>query len=209
MKPNKPEDLWKYVNVCKSYECWPFMGHCERGGYGRFKISGKKYITHRLAYELVYGQFDKTLYVCHICDNPPCCNPFHLYLGTAKDNAQDRNEKGRHADISGAASWLSKLDTDTVIDIRMQYNALSIAALSRKYNVSYNTIRRIVRGETFKNAGGPKTHRSISKLSIEEVTAIKELLSVGIHKKTIAVWFEVDPTSITNIATGKTWDANG
>lgn len=76
-------------------ECWPFRGTILNTGYGQIKIGRQKVSAHRLAYEFAFGDIPHGICVCHTCDNPPCCNPSHLFLGTHKDNAIDRERKGR------------------------------------------------------------------------------------------------------------------
>ena len=80
--------------------CWPWMGHRTRQGYGQVKILGKSTPAHRVAWELTNGPIPLgdhfgTTCACHRCDNPPCCNPAHLFLGTMADNVADRDAKGR------------------------------------------------------------------------------------------------------------------
>ena len=88
-KPTPKDQLWERLD--KSSACWTWTGKRYPTGYGRF---GKHY-AHRVAYELAYGPIPEGMHVCHSCDNPPCCNPAHLWIGTPKDNMQDRERKGR------------------------------------------------------------------------------------------------------------------
>ncbi len=76
------------------HDCWEWQGPrsvVERGGYGVMK--GRK--AHRVSWELHHGPIPEGMHVCHHCDNPPCVNPDHLFLGTDKDNAEDKVSKGR------------------------------------------------------------------------------------------------------------------
>lgn len=76
--------------------CWEAKGYRDKDGYVHFKAQNKDLIAHRIAHLLAYGDPGEFL-VCHTCDNPPCCNPFHLFKGTALDNNRDKVKKGRAA----------------------------------------------------------------------------------------------------------------
>src|SRR5689334_1517297 len=95
--PNSATDLWKYVAIAGPEDCWPWTRAVVGFGYGHFKVAGRSVQTNRLAYELKNGPIPDGLCVLHRCDNPPCCNPAHLFLGTRKENNQDRHRKGRNA----------------------------------------------------------------------------------------------------------------
>lgn len=87
--------FWSQVEIMGNDECWPWMG-AKVGAYGRFTIKHNyQEYAHRVAYELGYHKQAGELYVCHHCDNPVCCNPSHLFLGTARDNVMDSVDKGR------------------------------------------------------------------------------------------------------------------
>lgn len=74
--------------------CWLWAAS-KKGFYGQFSYKSKNLYAHRVSYEIYKGPIPEGLCVCHSCDNSQCCNPDHLWLGTAKDNAVDRDAKGR------------------------------------------------------------------------------------------------------------------
>jgi hypothetical protein len=75
--------------------CWPWTGSRRGGGYGRVTVNGRSTSASRVAYELTHGTIPDGKHVCHTCDNPPCCNPAHLWVGTPADNTRDMLSKGR------------------------------------------------------------------------------------------------------------------
>lgn len=76
-------------------DCLVFTGTRSRQGYGSLRVAGAMIKAHRVAWELAHGQIPAGMAVCHRCDNPPCCNVAHLFLGTIADNNADRHAKGR------------------------------------------------------------------------------------------------------------------
>ena len=97
------ERFWAKVARGGSIDCWEWQGHLTPKGYGQIYtgtyIDGRRCIkgAHRVAWELQRGDIPAGMQVCHICDNPSCVNPAHLFLGTQKDNMQDMSCKGRGA----------------------------------------------------------------------------------------------------------------
>lgn len=87
--------FWKRVKRRTKTQCWPWLGPADP--YGRIRIDGRRWSTHRLSWWIHFGEIPKGLSVLHSCDNPPCCNPNHLWLGTTKDNMADMSKKGRAA----------------------------------------------------------------------------------------------------------------
>jgi len=95
-KLNWNRELLKQRTTLTPSGCWEWSGAKRHGvGYGVVQADGKFLYTHRLAYMICIGDIPPKRIVCHRCDNPPCCNPDHLFLGTHKDNWRDMMMKGR------------------------------------------------------------------------------------------------------------------
>jgi len=94
MNTGVEDRFWSKVQ--KTENCWLWMGARTKLGYGQRggRKTGRRY-THRLSWEMRFGPIPEGLCVLHHCDNPPCVNPDHLFLGTKKDNTQDMIAKGR------------------------------------------------------------------------------------------------------------------
>lgn len=87
--------LWSEVEKHGKAECWPWIGATDKDGYGRFRWQYKMFRAHSVAFRCSFPDEELTPCVLHTCDNPPCCNPNHLFGGTNRDNVNDRNSKGR------------------------------------------------------------------------------------------------------------------
>jgi hypothetical protein len=90
-----PQDQKFWDRLSPNGECREWSGSRDPRGYGRVGWRGKVVLTHRLAWELAHGAIPSGLLVLHHCDNPPCCEPSHLFIGTQSDNIQDMLAKGR------------------------------------------------------------------------------------------------------------------
>jgi len=87
-------DFWQSVHQPK-VGCWDWQRGQNGRGYGRVCFCGKYWRTHRLAWHSAVGEIPSGLFVLHTCDNPACCNPAHLWLGTQLENMGDASAKGR------------------------------------------------------------------------------------------------------------------
>lgn len=97
-RPRSKEELiekFKALLIVDKNDCHIFTGSTDENGYGRITFQYKKHIAHRFSYEIQNGEIPKGMLVCHKCDNPPCVNPGHLFLGTELDNNMDKIKKGR------------------------------------------------------------------------------------------------------------------
>lgn len=148
--------------------CWEWQGGKSKG-YGRISVNGSPYSTHRIAYAERYGPIPDGMIVRHKCDNPPCCNPDHLELGTQADNIADMVSRGRHVpgpgrprgtrstrpsgtpspNIQGEKHGNAKLADEDVIAIRLEYRSggVSQRELAYKFAVDPSRISRIVSGK--------------------------------------------------------------
>lgn len=126
--------------VVRGNGCWLWTGQVERTGYGVIEFNDSSYKAHRLAYFLHFGTDPGSLCVCHTCDNRICVNPHHLFLGTLKDNNDDRDRKGRHVALLGERQGGAKLTASDVREIRRSTDKQRDLAVA--YGVSQSTIWR-------------------------------------------------------------------
>lgn len=130
--------------------CWLWTAGLNADGYGQMQWHDRKLDrTHRIAYRLVKGNIPIGLQVLHHCDNPTCCNPKHLFLGTHIENMLDRKRKGRDPNISGEHNPRCVLSDVQVAEIRQLYAAggISQVALAHDFGVSRSQVGNIVRGD--------------------------------------------------------------
>lgn len=127
--------------------CWEWTSH-KRNGYGLFYVESKSKSAHRVSYELFKGQIPKGFVVRHKCDNPGCVNPAHLLVGTMKDNAMDRESRGRR-DVKGEQIGTSKLTAGDVLEIRASSEDHKV--LAERYGVSHHHIWNVRSGKSWKH----------------------------------------------------------
>jgi len=123
-------------------------------GYGRYRLGGKSWLAHRLAWVRMNGPIPDSACVLHRCDNPPCFNVNHLFLGDRADNNQDRASKGRsvraHLGKVGEETPHHKITSNDAAEIR---SAWRFGATTKKiadvFAIAESTIRQIIHGKTW------------------------------------------------------------
>jgi hypothetical protein len=147
-QPRLPAEERFWIKVKRSDGCWLWMGNKSKTGYGNFHAFGKEMRAHRYSYILHNGPIPEGICVLHRCDNPPCVNPVHLFLGTNEDNVRDKLQKGRQRWAEGMGP---KLTIGQVREIRSALAAgAQCSALGVKYGVDSRTIHAIKAGRSWK-----------------------------------------------------------
>ena len=150
-----------WAKVDRQDGCWPWTGGVSTQGYGRFPVrtgKGKRLLqATRVAAFLTTGIDDPSKDVCHTCDNPICCNPIHLWLGTHAENMQDAHQKGRVIVPPGSfpdeLHPQAKLTEKDVYAIRALLNprGMRLRDIADSFRVSIRTITKIRDREVWKH----------------------------------------------------------
>jgi HNH endonuclease len=136
--------FWSKVD--RGGDCWLWTACRTVDGYGTFRFGGKIHKAHRLSWFFANGEIPSGSLVCHHCDIPACVRPSHLFLGTDKDNAIDRDAKGRGARRDRHPR--AKLTAAIVDQIRRRVAGGEMQkTIAAEFRVATSTIARIVTGE--------------------------------------------------------------
>lgn len=157
---NTPEVLWSKVDKRSDDECWPWKGTITKGGYGRVQINDWNYYAHRVIFNLAYPGIidikapkstDEKGFLLHSCDNPCCCNPKHLRVGTHADNMADKVAKGRSPDFSGDKGPRAKLTMTQAREARqMKKDGMSTRELAIRFGISLPSMKTLLAGKSYK-----------------------------------------------------------
>lgn len=155
------ERFWSRVKKRGVNDCWLWNSTLAGSGYGLLSYTPERkkrvhLFAHRISYFLAHNTLPADLDVCHRCDNPPCVNPNHLFLGTQQDNVADMVQKGRQ--LRGSKVYTVKLTADEVQRIRILRfrDNYSHQKLARRFNVSDEQIRCICLWIYWKYLPAPK-----------------------------------------------------
>jgi hypothetical protein len=146
------ERFWSKVDIRTIDECWEWQAHRKRSGYGQFTVAkGDFHVASRVSAAL-REPVPAGTHVCHTCDNPPCVNPAHLFVGTPSENILDSVSKGRANRARGVDhpdSRLTERDVKYIRTLPRRYGL--IAELARRFGVSDTAIRRVRAGITWRH----------------------------------------------------------
>ena len=169
---NSVHTFWPNVDHGRVDRCWNWKRWTDADGYGSFsvKAEGVQYQrAHRYAYFLAFKVQPGDRMVCHHCDNPACCNPAHLFLGTAMDNNTDKRLKGRspcgpkhgrqtkpECTARGSRNGIAIFDEAQVAEIRRRYSAGELQReIAATLDCAQTTISAIVRGVGWRHVPQP------------------------------------------------------
>ena len=199
-------------------------GFCQNGyGYGVWRLRRVTYISTRISYFISTGVQPGNLRVCHRCDNPGCCNPKHLFLGTSKDNSQDMVKKGRSR--RGSSHSGSILTEDDVSKIRELHaiGELTQQQIADRFNVTNGSVSQIILCKTWRHTIRPEDldevksrrekgnlfdgeNHSQAILKNEDVLRIREMHAAGgVTQIHLGKTFGVSRTTIWGIINRTRW----
>ena len=140
--------FWSKVDRKRKNECWNWIGckNKNENGYGLLSINNKMYRTHRLSYFIHYNEDPRESLICHICNNPPCVNPNHLFLGDYSKNIKQAYMDNRRSS-KGILNTHSKLQESDIKEIKRMQGTISGYEVAGIFCVIPSTIYKIWRGE--------------------------------------------------------------
>lgn len=187
--PGKPaplaERFWRNVIKQPGQACWLWRSARSRPhNYGSISIQSgtgqhRNVGAHRLSWEMHYGPIPAGMFVCHLCDNPPCVRPDHLMLGTLLANFNDARLKGRIPIVRGEQQGQSKItaaDVATIVALRGTMSQRTIGAL---YGLTQSSIKDIQLCKRWKHIERPQMQpKTPSEAAAKLTPAQRSRLSV-------------------------------
>lgn len=150
------EYFFSKIEMCPISGCWLWAGS-DKKGYGDFSFNHRaKTTAHRASWMFFRGEIPSGIFVLHKCDVPACCNPDHLFLGTALDNSKDMISKGRNISSPGEKNGCALINENTVREIRSKWAFGETGRkIAKEHHVSASLVSLIVRGEIWKHVQSP------------------------------------------------------
>lgn len=133
--------------------CWLWLGcgsgrSARYGEYGRLWVNGRNCGAHRVSFEAAVGPIPNGMRVLHHCDTPACVNPAHLFLGTMKDNAADRDRKQRRRAPQGESNGAAKITAEIALAVRLAGGTQQ--SIADRYGIHQTTVSLIKLGRLWK-----------------------------------------------------------
>lgn len=228
IKQSDIERFWNCVDKKSESECWVWKKSLSQRGYGKFQAAGKGLYAHRFSIVVSGIEIPDGMFSCHKCDNPPCCNPKHLFIGSPSDNQRDMALKGRsckgeknpsriHPDLfRGENNHGHKLTEKIVSQLRSNPPiGLNMNSEALKYSVSPSVLREAIIGTTWKHVplmSPEKLHAFLNanppiRVRITRHTAdlVKEQLKLGVSAKEVSSRMGVHHRTVLRILSGQCW----
>lgn len=183
--------------------CIEWTGCIMTNGYGAIQANGEKRGAHRVAYELFVGEIPCGMFVCHKCDNKRCVNPEHLFVGSAKDNAQDRAKKGRGANQLGDKGPRAKLIGNSRVEAKHEWlhSTLTGAEVAKRWGMTEAGMIRAFGPRGRKK--GEAVHGA--KLTADDVRLIRARLASNETIASLAREFGIAWQQVKRIKIGESW----
>jgi uncharacterized protein YerC len=208
-RKSAPERFWD--RVYKTESCWIWEGTKDRDGYGRYHamVNGKLIKrAHRFAYATEKGPIPPYALVCHACDNPPCVNPDHLYLGDPATNMADRKERGHYRQPSGALVSNAILSDEKAREILKDPRPYRLIA--RDYGVTASSVGKVKNRLSWKHVEGQAVHykrvspmKGRSKNLNPEI--VKDIRTSSETYSKLSQKYGVSVQTICDIRKGRSW----
>jgi len=149
---NKEDHFLSQIKKNEITNCWEWTGFL-KAGYGYIRIKRKDIAVHRLMFERYKRKIPKNVNVCHSCDNPKCCNPDHLWLGTQQENIKDMIQKKRDHKSYGEKHPGCKINEEIAKQIKIKFKeGLNMKQIQKILNIkSYKIVQHVCRGNTWKH----------------------------------------------------------
>lgn len=212
--------FWSKIAIGDKSDCWPWLAACNSDGYGATSIGGIQLRAHRVAFFIEFKR-QPVLDCRHECDNPPCCNPYHLVEGTCQDNADDMVSRGRS--LAGERHKQARIGESQVMEIRMKYiNDESgtvkarIKNIANSMNIPKSTVAHVVYGYTWRHLGLPPLEMKLgtlkqchpgAKLTQDEVIEIRQMYATGdFTQNALGILFNICQSHISAIVRGERWN---
>jgi HNH endonuclease len=205
--------LYKVSDTGYSTPCWVWNGKPRSTGYGAIGYDGKGHreFAHRVSWMLHYGPIPPSAMVLHKCDVRSCVRPDHLFLGSGRDNAMDKEAKGRGNHPRGSLTHNAVITECDALAMRTKYatGKVTMLELSREYGMSHSGMEAVLTGRTWAHVGGPLStqspHTRKGMLTPEKVIEIRQLKRSHpeINQTAIAKRFDVVPSHICRILSGE------